>query len=72
MSSAGQASESPRGGLGCPVTGKTMYPSAEAAQARLDEGLVCVDGSGNVPVRAYQCPLCEGWHLTHHKRRRSH
>jgi len=64
-----QPSVAPRIGLRCPLTGKTIYPTEEQAQARLDEGLRCIDGSGHVPVRVYRCPVCEGFHLTHHVRR---
>ena len=73
MSAAGEASESPRIGLRCPWTGKAIYPSLEQAQAMLDRpDLRSVDGSGNVPCRAYLCPVCEGYHLTHHTRRKGH
>ena len=47
---------------------KQRYPSeaiAEAAREQIeDEG----GYHGYVPVRAYECPYCHGWHLTARER----
>jgi len=46
--------------------GKTRYVNSSTAQA----ALVVIarygdrDPDGRIPVRAYPCPECEGWHLT--------
>lgn len=53
-------------GGGC-VTSKRPFPSQEAAVQRLAE--LCRPGvehpKGYAPKRAYECPWCGGWHLTH-------
>ena len=44
--------------------GKTRYASASAADSALAVIARYSDRSGRVPVRAYACPACGGWHLT--------
>lgn len=44
---------------------KRRYPDAETAQAELD-GVRAFGHlqQGKMPVRAYPCGLCRGWHVT--------
>lgn len=44
--------------------GKTRYGSASAAESALAVIVRYGDHRGRVPVRAYACPACGGWHLT--------
>lgn len=59
---------------GCPRTGKTRFRTdgdAQAALARTRKRRAFVDmiasgerDAGPEACRVYQCPFCQGWHLT--------
>jgi hypothetical protein len=50
------------GGKSCP-TRKTRYRD-RASAAVIVRRMQRTSGRQAVPVRYYECPLCNGWHLT--------
>ncbi|WP_342627548.1 hypothetical protein AAC691_15450 [Nguyenibacter vanlangensis] len=42
---------------------KARFPTEDAARAELDT-ISRLSPRDHKPVRAYECPLCKGWHLT--------
>lgn len=44
--------------------GKTRFPTASAAASELALIARYGDNGGRIPIRAYACPDCGGWHLT--------
>lgn len=53
---------------GCP-SGKRRFATEQYARAQLVGALIAKNRGKNQrrETRIYQCPLCEGWHLTSRK-----
>lgn len=53
--------------LVCPATGKQAYPTLERAEARLRIAALntAAEFDPRMPYRAYECPDCGWWHLSH-------
>lgn len=45
----------------CDTTGKMRFPDQGTA---IDSALNTSRRSGGLPLRPYQCPDCDSWHLT--------
>jgi len=56
----------PGGAMSCT---KRRYPNATAAYSDLDR-IASTSAAGRVPVRAYPCEFCGGWHTTAQGRKR--
>lgn len=56
------------------VSGKRRFDTELAAAKFLRRPMSGLGPSarGRRPIRAYLCHLCDGWHVTSHKHRRSH
>jgi hypothetical protein len=58
----------------CIVTGKQKYKSQEGAENFLrtlvrSKRYARRAAFGTAEIRAYHCPHCDGWHLTHQSKR---
>lgn len=53
----------------CLATGKVRFPNVAAADACLNELKYELRDKLKLPVRAYFCQACAGWHLTSWPRR---
>lgn len=45
-------------------TGKKRYHDQDAARQAIASIVRLHPGRGKLPQRSYQCPFCNGWHLT--------
>lgn len=53
----------PKNNRSCP-TQKQRFPSLDAAKDRLNYLRYTNPNTEYLPIRAYECPFCRGWHLT--------
>lgn len=52
----------------CKACQKTAFPSERRAE-RAIEHIQQINSQGHVPIRAYDCPYGNGWHLTSKERK---